>query len=64
MAARDESRGACWRCVWFEPDRERSDDCGDCHRYPRVAYIGDDNTGFVWPSVEFIDWCGEFKEAE
>ena len=65
MAARGFDRGACWRCQWFEPDEERHDDCGDCHRFPRVACIDDDGSaGFVWPSVEYIDWCGEFLEAE
>ena len=59
------SRGACWRCVWFEPDPDRHDDCGDCHRFPRVACVDDEGyTGFVWPSVEYMDWCGEFLEAE
>ena len=62
MAAGD---AACWRCKYFQHDPDRDDDTGECHRYPRVGtFADDDEVCFGWPAVEWLDWCGEFREED
>lgn len=56
---------ACWRCRWFQADPERTDDCGECHRFPRQGGLeSEDHWVWYFPSVEWVDWCGEFEEGE
>ena len=56
------TNAACWRCRWFEPDAGRTDDCGECHRHPRQGGLIDDEWVWLFPAVEYVDWCGEFEE--
>ena len=56
---------ACWRYKWFQADPERTDDCGECHRFPRQGGLeSEDHWVWYFPSVEWVDWCGEFEEGE
>lgn len=61
----NRNSAACWRCRWFQADPERTDDCGECHRYPRQGGLeSEDHWVWYFPSVEWVDWCGEFEEGE
>ena len=58
--------GACWRCRWFEPDKDaENEDVGWCNRYPPQMVVSDGNipTTSWFPSTTCIEYCGEFEEA-
>lgn len=50
--------GACWRCRYFDKDPEDPEEGGFCRRYP-PQMVGDYP---FYPGVDYIDWCGEFRE--
>ena len=61
------AHGTCWRCMWFDRDEKDEEGEGYCRRFPpSVACAEEDGVTVVevWPSVEYLDWCGEFEEAE
>lgn len=59
------AHGTCWRCRWFDRDEDDPDGEGYCRRFPPSFTPADDDAVFqMWPSVEFLDWCGEWEEAE
>lgn len=53
---------ACWRCEFFDRDSDETEDGGFCRRFPPEST----NNGVMclWPGVEYLDWCGEYKEVE
>jgi len=44
----------CARCLFARPGESAGR--YECHRFPRQV-----SAGSWWPSVEFNDWCGEYK---
>ena len=59
------AHGTCWRCKWFDRDESDIEGEGYCRRYPpRVAGAEGDMVVEVWPSVEYLDWCGEFEDGD
>lgn len=61
------ANGACWRCKWFEHDKDAENgEVGWCHRYPPQMVVSDGEyptTGWL-PPVTFLEYCGEFEESE
>lgn len=51
----------CWTCRFFVEDAENPD-FGECHRYPRVGLVDEEGPFWAYPTMECLDWCGEFKE--
>ena len=60
------ARGTCWRCKWFDRDGTDAEGEGFCRRYPPGTIpLGDGDVAVqMWPSVEFLDWCGEYQDSE
>lgn len=50
---------ACWRCAYFDRKMDEEEDGGFCRRYPPQA-TGDNVV--VWAGVDYVDWCGEFRD--
>jgi hypothetical protein len=34
---------------------------GSCHRFPPIFAADDEGSGFTFPGIAPLDWCGEFK---
>ena len=57
--------GTCWRCRWFDRDETDADGEGYCRRFPpSVVPVDEDSIAQLFPSVEFLDWCGEYEGDE
>lgn len=60
-----EAEKMCASCRFYEVIVE-GDSFGDCHRSPPVlvSFGEGEEDGWVHPTVEAIDWCGEWQEAD
>jgi hypothetical protein len=50
---------SCESCRFYLPNKD--DPYGYCRRYPPTFVTTDEGGGFMDPSTEDSDWCGEFS---
>lgn len=55
----DDCMPRCETCAFAEIDPVHA--AGVCHRYPPVFLTDDEGSGFTFPGIAPLDWCGEFK---
>lgn len=52
----------CLNCEFWEGiSRELPNTEGVCHRYPPTILQNEEH---IHPVMDYLDWCGEFKEKE
>jgi hypothetical protein len=49
----------CANCAFF--DIEPKDDLGYCRRFPPTWAADENGSGFSFPALAPVEWCGEFK---
>ena len=56
----------CGRCEFFRAEHALGDGAGVCRRWPPTLVPRSNELASVisaFPSVEFDDWCGEYKDS-
>ena len=59
MSKKLDHESGCGGCEYFTGEPRNQD--GVCRRYPPVAINEDGTCYFTFPSVDVVDWCGEFR---
>ena len=54
----------CENCGLFNPSEKLQKGNGECRRYPPIPAISGERVVSMWPLVQQVDWCDEFKQAE
>jgi hypothetical protein len=62
------SRPTCSKCIYFVADEdseifEPDERYGQCRRYAPDS-MNLDHPPCSWPSVNELDWCGEWREGD
>lgn len=64
QARRVAQRETCMSCRFFDPHLYNNATTGRCRRHPpRVVQTAAENPFESWPTVDRLEWCGEFQPS-